>query len=69
MLITGTFPRDWKSAEVSPILKGGDFEEAGNNIIGQSLLRKGGPKTASSLPDRKRKAGSKPGLKQKVALH
>lgn len=36
--------------------------------IGQSLLRKGGPKTASSLPDRKRKAGCKTGRKQKVAL-
>ena len=25
------FPEDWKIAEVSPILKEGDFEEAGNN--------------------------------------
>ena len=28
---TSTFPRDWKIAEVSPILKEGDFEEPGNN--------------------------------------
>ena len=26
-----TFPRDWKIAEVSPILKEGDFQEPGNN--------------------------------------
>ena len=30
-LITSTFPEDWKIADVSPILKEGDFEEAGNN--------------------------------------
>ena len=30
-LTTSTFPADWKIAEVSPILKEGDFEEAGNN--------------------------------------
>ena len=28
---TTTFPRDWKIAEVTPILKESDFEEAGNN--------------------------------------
>ena len=28
---TSTFPRDWQIAEVSPILKQGDFEEPGNN--------------------------------------
>ena len=27
----GTFPGDWKIADVSPILKEGDFEEAANN--------------------------------------
>ena len=30
-LITSTFPENWKIADVSPILKEGDFEEAGNN--------------------------------------
>ena len=30
-LTTSTFPADWKIAEVSPILKERDFEEAGNN--------------------------------------
>ena len=30
-LTTSTYPGDWKIAEVSPILKEGDFEEAGNN--------------------------------------
>ena len=30
-LTTSTSPRDWKIAEVSPILKEGDFEDAGNN--------------------------------------
>ena len=28
---TGTFPRDWKIVEVSPVLKEGDFKEPGNN--------------------------------------
>ena len=32
-LTTSTFPADWKIAEVSPILKEGDFEEAGNNRL------------------------------------
>ena len=31
LLTTSTFPREWKIAEVSPLLKQGDFEEAGNN--------------------------------------
>ena len=30
-LTTTMFSADWKIAEVSPILKEGDFEEAGNN--------------------------------------
>ena len=33
LLTTSAYPGDWKTAEVSPILKEDDFEEAGNNRL------------------------------------
>ena len=58
---TSTFIRDWKIAEVSPILKEGDFEEPSGNrpisllAILSKGLRKGGPESANTLPDNKQR--------------